>query len=125
MKTIISVIFFLLLTTISNQALAHKSTGVLEKECAVNNFQSCASLGLNFDIGLGVRQDKSKSLVLYEKACNGGYAHGCFSSGLTYEIGRGVPQDKLKALQLYGKACNLKEKKGCEQYARLINQGVQ
>ena len=124
MKTIIS-IAIILIATISNEAMAYKSAGLLEKECAKNNFESCLSLGIRFNFGIGVDQDKSKSLNLYEKACHGRYAHGCFNLGLSFEIGRGVPQDKSKALELYEQACNFKEKKGCELYARLKYLGVQ
>ena len=123
MKKIISIIF-LLIATISNQALAQKSTGVLEKECAKNNYEACLNLGIQYDFGRGVRQDKFKAVELYTKACDGGNAIGCFNLGLMYSTGEGVRQDKSKALQLYGKACDMKNEGGCKNYAALKNQGI-
>ena len=124
MKTIITIIF-LLLAIVSNQALAQKSIGVLGKECAKNNYESCDDMGLNYEYGIGVRQDKNKAIQLYTKACNGGIANGCNNLGAMYSNGEGVRQDKSKALQLFGKACDMKNEGGCKNYVILKNQGIQ
>ena len=91
----------------------------LTKACDGGNAGGCNNLGLMYDKGEGVKQDKFKAVELYKKACLGGIAGGCNDLGVKYEKGEGIRQDNSEALELYGKACDLKHELGCKNYARL------
>lgn len=49
----------------------------------------------------------------------GGDAAGCNFLGMAYQDGKGVRLDDAEALKYYEKACDLKEKMGCDNYAKL------
>lgn len=127
---ILLIIIFQIKNTNNQQVVTKNTRGVndesthLEKDCKNNNFESCIKLGLMYDNGVGVRQDKFKSVEFFTKACDGGDTSGCYILGMMYENGEGVRQDKSKALQLFGKACDMKLEDGCKYYATLKNQGI-
>ena len=49
----------------------------LEKDCNGGNAGACSNLGLMYDYGKGVKQDKSKAKKLFGDACDMGYQGGC------------------------------------------------
>ena len=48
-----------------------------QKACDVNSALGCSNLGVMYENGDGVRQDKSKALNLYWKACDLKHQRGC------------------------------------------------
>jgi len=93
-----------------------KAVQLLTKACDDNNMIGCFLLGVLYDNGDGVKQDKQKAVKLYTKACDGNTMMGCFNLGVLYSNGDGVRQDKQKAVQLYTKACDGGNASGCKNY---------
>ena len=94
----------------------------LTKACQQGDAGACGYLGVSYDNGEGVAQDKSKAVELYQKACDGQFARntsrvkfagGCFNLGMMYEGGKGVKQDDFKAAEFYRKSCDGRNKFGC------------
>ena len=83
---------------------------LLQKACDRGSAQDCADLGLSFEIGDGVPQDKAKAAQLHHRACDGAEASSCFNLGLMYTNGQGVAKDKVKAAEFYHKAAQLYQK---------------
>ena len=61
-------------------------------------------LGLRYDNGEGVPQDKAKAVYWYTKAAEQGNTSAQNSLGYCHQHGEGVPQDKAKAVYWYTKA---------------------
>ena len=91
----------------------------LKAACEKGNANACASLGMLYVKGDGVKEDNFQAVALFRKACDGGNALGCANLGIMYEYGAGVRQDNAEALKYFGKVCDLKEQVGCDNYARL------
>lgn len=87
-----------------------------QKECNLNNYQSCSMLGTLYFRA----EDYSTAKKYYEKACNGNYGSGCFSLGSLIYYGRVTEKDLCKANKYFIKGCNiLKDKDNyCERYIR-------
>ena len=64
-----------------NVASAETDAEGLTKRCQKGEATACWSLGLMYDEGTGVRQDKFKAVELYRHACEGKVAEGCFYLG--------------------------------------------
>jgi hypothetical protein len=91
----------------------HKAKELYKKACDGGYISGCLNLGVMYNFGDGVRQDKFKASKLYKKACDGGYVDGCFNLGLMYNNGDAVRQNKPKAKELFGKACDGGDMDGC------------
>jgi|CXWL01.1.fsa_nt_gi TPR repeat protein len=91
----------------------------LKAACEKGTANACASLGMLYVEGEGVKKDNFQAVALFRKACDGGNALGCGNLGIMYEYGAGVRQDNDEALKYFGKVCDLKEQVGCDNYARL------
>ena len=105
------------------QVVTAKDVRYLEARCQRGDGLFCGALGVLYDYGDVVKQDKFKAVELYTKACelrNGG---GCINLGFMYATGEGVKLDKRRALESFGKACDLKKEQGCKYYAKLKKQG--
>jgi TPR repeat protein len=87
------------------------------KDCDGGSAGGCYNLGVLYESGIDVEQDKAKAVALYTKACNGRSAAACSNLGVMYYIGNGVRQDRAKAKALFGKACSLHSEVGCRNYA--------
>ncbi|MCD7734232.1 MAG: hypothetical protein LUH48_03705, partial [Clostridiales bacterium] len=61
-------------------------------------------LGVCYDFGRGVKEDKAKAAEWYEKAALQGHANAQFNLGICYKNGEGVTEDKAKAVQWFEKA---------------------
>ncbi len=90
-----------------------KAHELFSKACDANNANGCMDLGIMYDTGNGVKQNKIKAVQLYTKACDGGNAKGCLNAGLMYGNAEGVEGDYSKAFKLLSKACEGKNAKGC------------
>lgn len=62
------------------------------------------NLGLMYETGMGVPQDRAQALIWYRKAANQGQADAQNNLGFMYAKGIGVTKDPVKALTWYRKA---------------------
>jgi TPR repeat protein len=58
-----------------------KAQGIFEKACNANTYEACASLGLMYQQGKGVKKDPKKGTELLTKACKGGVKSACLATG--------------------------------------------
>ena len=81
-------LLILWLVTFSSVLFAQKSTTSsvkeLERECNSNIVNSCLILGIKYENGDGLSQDKLKASELYQKACDGNIYSGCFYLAMMY-----------------------------------------
>jgi len=85
----------------------------LNEKCDDGDSKACFDLGLLYDFGEDVCQDKETAAELYEKSCNLGNARGCYNQGLMYANGESVEKDRKRAIELYKKGCELGYKSAC------------
>jgi hypothetical protein len=121
---ILALVFALifLLSTVWGQT-TKKTVAELEQGCSSGNPKDCNTLGIMFNKGESVAQDKGKAAQLFQKACDGSDAPGCTNLGFLYDNGQGVAQDKGKAAQLYQKACDGGDSWGCNNLGVLYANG--
>ncbi|TAH01778.1 MAG: sel1 repeat family protein, partial [Sphingobacteriales bacterium] len=62
------------------------------------------NLGLMYEEGIGVLQDKKEAISWYFKAAEQGVADAQYNLGIMYTKGEGVLQDKKEAVNWYRKA---------------------
>ena len=61
-------------------------------------------LGVMYDSGEGVPQDRKQAMYWYQRAARLGDAGGMFNMAVSYDAGIGVPQDHVAAAQWYARA---------------------
>jgi TPR repeat protein len=71
---------------------------------AAGDAEAALSLGLLYDLGLGVPQDSSSAYRWYRQAAEGGLAQAAFNVGVMLDSGVGVPRDSAEAALWYAKA---------------------
>lgn len=81
-------------------------------------------LGLMYKKGYGVAKNDIKAVYWYTQAAEKGNEKAQNNLGVAYEFGEGVQQNQSKAKHYYGLACDNGHQKGCENYARLTQQGI-
>jgi TPR repeat protein len=64
------------------------------------------NLGVLYDEGHGVKQDKGEAVRLFRKAAKQGFAMAQYNLGAMYSQGQGVKQDYREAARLYWKAAD-------------------
>lgn len=64
-----------------NKGELPKAKNIFEKSCKANTFEACASLGLMYQQGKGVKKDPKKATELLTKACKGGVQSACLATG--------------------------------------------
>ncbi|OQA34996.1 MAG: Beta-lactamase HcpA precursor [Betaproteobacteria bacterium ADurb.Bin341] len=84
-----------------------------QRACDQGVAAGCFNVGLMYEKGEGVGEDKKKAVQFYDKACSMGDADGCNDLGVMYLKGEGVGEDKKKAVQFYNKACGMGNATGC------------
>ena len=62
------------------------------------------NLGLMYDLGVGVPENKAEAARWYRLAAEQGYASGQYNLGLMYDLGEGVPGNDAEAVRWYGLA---------------------
>lgn len=77
-----------------------------ERKCAGNDGSACLNLATQYRKGLGVHQDKEKTLDLYIKACELDVYGACALAGGEYFTGKNVPKDRERSYVFHGKACS-------------------
>ena len=86
-----------------------------QTSCSKENGESCANLGVLYENGQSVSENKEQAIEYYKKACNyGELEKGCIFLGNMYRWGEGVSKDYGEAARLYKKACDAGVQKGCE-----------
>jgi hypothetical protein len=75
------------------------------KACDLGRAASCTTIGLYYDVGIGVDKNYGKAATLFQKACDGGHPSGCESLADLYVAGRGVDKNGAKAVALYEPIC--------------------
>ncbi len=89
-----------------------KANKLWTKACDLGNMSACFNLGLLYNNGDGVKQDKSKAKELFGQACDSGHMRSCYNLGILYDNGDGIQQDKKKASELYTKVCDSEQNMG-------------
>jgi TPR repeat protein len=75
-----------------------------EKKADGGNVPALYTLGLMYEQGYGVTQDKSRAALYYGKAAEKGHVQAQYRLGYLYDHGQGVPRDLQKAAGWYEKA---------------------
>ena len=100
-----------------------KAAEFYQKACDGGIASGCATSGVLYADGKGVRQDYQKAAEFLKKGCDGGDAMGCFNLGYLYAGGKGVRQDYQKAAELLKKSCDGGDAKDCTNLGVLYAEG--
>jgi TPR repeat protein len=100
-----------------------------EMACEKGNRRGCNHLGVHYALGLGIKQDYSKSIEYYHRACGsisgkGAMSASCKNLAIHYEKGEGVIQDSVKAFNYYKKACHNIYPTGCYKLGEYYEKGL-
>ena len=96
-----------------------KAAEFYQKACDGGIASGCATSGVLYADGRGVKQDYQKAAELLKKGCDGGYAMGCGNLGIVYAKQRNYSTAK----EYYGKACDLNLPLACDRYKELNEKG--
>ena len=80
-----------------------------EKKAAGGNVQAQYTLGLMYEQGYGVTQDKYQAALCYRKAAEKGHAQAQYRLGYLYHNGQGMPRDLRQAAEWYAKAAEQRD----------------
>jgi TPR repeat protein len=75
-----------------------------EKQAAGGDVPAIYNLGLMYEQGFGVAQDKCQAALCYQKAAEKGQVQAQYRLGYLYYHGQGVPRDLQQAAEWYRKA---------------------
>ncbi len=98
----LTLIFSLLTFTCMAEDVPDAKT--LEKKAAAGDADAQVALGMAYDQGKGVLQDRRKAAEWFGKAAEQGVAQAQFNLGTMYDYGVGVKKNEAKALELFEKA---------------------
>ncbi len=92
--------------TIADKAdLAHRFAGFLHA-AKLGDATSEYLVGVGFNLGIGVSQDKNAALVWFSAAANAGFPRAEVALGLLSETGDSIPRDYKAARNWYGRAAD-------------------
>ena len=94
-----------------------------KKDCENGNYESCNSVGYEYDSGNVVEQNYIQAVAYFDKACRGGSRIGCSNLGIMYQEGRGVGQSYTEAAEYYKKACDAKNENACNSLGKMYRDG--
>jgi TPR repeat protein len=80
-----------------------------EKKAAGGNVQAQYTLGLMYEQGYGITQDKSRAALCYRKAAEKGHVQAQYRLGYLYYHGQGVPRNLRQAAEWYAKAAEQRD----------------
>jgi len=80
-----------------------------EKKAAGGNVQAQYTLGLMYEQGYGITQDKSRAALCYRKAAEEGHVQAQYRLGYLYYHGQGVPRNLRQAAEWYAKAAEQRD----------------
>lgn len=92
---------------------------LVDRGCDGGDGDSCATLGLIYQQGLGVAKDVERGAFFLKRGCRAGSKFGCVSLGAAYENGVGVKKDAEHAAELFTMACEAKDSSACDHEAKL------
>jgi hypothetical protein len=92
---------------------------LVDRGCDGGDGDSCATLGLIYQQGLGVAKDVERGAFFLKRGCRAGSKFGCVSLGAAYEAGLGVKKDAGRAAELFTMACEAKDSSACDHEAKL------
>ena len=90
-----------------------KAAEFYQKACDGGIASGCATSGVLYADGKGVRQDYQKAAELLKKSCDGGDAKDCTNLGVLYAEGNEIRQDYQKAAEFLKKGCDGGYAMGC------------
>jgi|GEM_PF-1118904 len=96
----------------------------LKRLAAQGHARSQHLLGIKYDFGKGVRENKRLGGVLYRLAADGGDAAAMFDLGCSYHLGDGAPVDIDLAMEWYRKAAEAGEARGMNNLATILGYGT-
>jgi hypothetical protein len=102
-----------------------KAIPALTKGCDGGALAGCASLGIMYYAGFGIKTDATKAVSLFQKSCDGGEAIGCRELGRNTQFGTGgLGKDEKRAFSLYQRACEGGDFTGCAFVGSLYMSGI-
>ena len=81
-----------------------KAAELIERAAEIGSAVAQNNLGLMYDEGIGMRQNKRKAVTLLTDAANQGYGKALRRMGDLHATGNGVPKDNARAQDYYLKA---------------------
>jgi TPR repeat protein len=106
MKSRISilVLFIIAFAACTNMETREQRFANTGKKTAGGNVLALYTLGLMYEQGYGVTQDKYQAALCYRKAAEKGQVQAQYRLGYLYYHGQGVPRDLQQATEWYEKA---------------------
>lgn len=110
-----------LCTSLGNSAAAQTKPDyqAIIQQAKQGNVEAQNNLGVMYDKGYGVPQNKSKARQWYEKAAAQGHPHALLGLGNMYANGHGVRKNHAKAKEWFSKSCDEGLQDGCDAHRNL------
>ncbi len=89
--------------------------------CDDGDLASCSVLGVMYEKGRGVPQDRGRAAQLFGHACRNGNPRACVSLGRMMESGASARADVNGAAMMYDTACMAGEREGCFEHGRVLS----
>ena len=104
MRNLLSVLLLCLLLASCGEEKTVEGEKTVQERAKAGNAMAQYNLGLMYDKGEGVPQDKAEAVKWYRKAAEQGDADAQVNLGFMYGNGDGVPQDDTEALKWHRKS---------------------
>ncbi|MDR0467503.1 MAG: sel1 repeat family protein [Campylobacteraceae bacterium] len=115
-------VFYIFIVVFTTFAFA-QNINDLRTLCDRYDTQNCVKLGLAYEHGNGVKENKVKAAELYKKACENNNSLGCLSLSMMYQKANSMPQDSNLITNLL-KDCALNSRSGCFWAGLIYKSGV-
>ena len=104
MRNLLSILLLCLLLASCGEEKTVEGEKTVQERAKAGNAMAQYNLGLMYDKGEGVPQDKAEAVKWYRKAAEQGDADAQVNLGFMYGNGDGVPQDDTEALKWHRKS---------------------
>ena len=105
MKRMLGVLMLVIISMATPRSADAQSSpaeiAILKKKAAAGDANAQYMLGLTYDLGQGVPENKAEAVKWYRLAAAQGLADAQLSLGAMYEYGQGVPEDKTEAVKWF------------------------
>jgi uncharacterized protein len=103
-----------------------KVVPLVQRGCEGGDGDSCATLGMLHQEGVGLVKDPERATYFFKRGCSASSKLGCVLLGEAYLDGRGVDKDPERAAELFTMACQAKDSAACDREAKLyfLGEGV-
>lgn len=101
-----------------------KARQIFEELAESDDARAQFALGLMFDNGSGVEQDKAQAFKWYKAGAEGGNSKAQFNLALLYQEGEGTDIDEVKAAYWYGKVARHGNKEAITGLYKLSQAGI-